>query len=330
MLPDPIAVAGRRRRRPARARPARRPTGPARLDAVRDALGALVRPDLRGVLVLRLDDPGAAVRRPPRRLAPRGRRRRGVGVAVGGAARASAACRCSAARRGSRRTAASRDSRERNPRRVGGARRGGRARARRPRVPRPHPPAPRPRGAGRRRPTARARSAGTASCGRRWRSASPPRPSRRRSSRCWQQACGPATTLVAPGEGWGAETLAAARARGLRLFTSWGVCRLDLPAPAWSRGIGSPYLDEVDAGWFDAGLPVVGYWHDRDMAVHGRALGARAARGLARRRRAARVGVRRPRARLPTPIEAVLVDGQVQVDACARAGRAAASPSVRR
>src|SRR5205823_10666003 len=54
-----------------RAHAAGRPvlTGPApafapqRLAAVRDALGALVRPDLRGVLVLRLDDPGAAVRR---------------------------------------------------------------------------------------------------------------------------------------------------------------------------------------------------------------------------------------------------------------------------
>ncbi|HEX9545820.1 MAG TPA: hypothetical protein VF942_00700, partial [Acidimicrobiales bacterium] len=33
------------------------------LALVRDALGALVRPDLRGVLVLRLDDPGASVRR---------------------------------------------------------------------------------------------------------------------------------------------------------------------------------------------------------------------------------------------------------------------------
>src|SRR5881394_1936515 len=33
------------------------------LAAVRNGLGALVRPDLRGTLVLRLDDPGAAVKR---------------------------------------------------------------------------------------------------------------------------------------------------------------------------------------------------------------------------------------------------------------------------
>src|SRR5262249_10232898 len=31
----------------------------------------------------------------------------------------------------------------------------------------------------------------------------------------------------------------------------------------------APYLDEEDALWFDGGLPVVGYFHDRDLAVHG-------------------------------------------------------------
>jgi hypothetical protein len=85
----------------------------------------------------------------------------------------------------------------------------------------------------------------------------------------WQEACGPGTTLVAPGEGWGTETLRAARAQGMRLFNSWGICRLDGPVPLWSRGIGSPYLDEQDPAWFEAGLPVVGYWHDRDMALGG-------------------------------------------------------------
>jgi hypothetical protein len=85
----------------------------------------------------------------------------------------------------------------------------------------------------------------------------------------WQARCGDATTLVAPGEGWGDQTLEAARRRGLRLFCSWGICRLDFPVPTWSRGVGSPYLDEADPRWFASGLPVVGYWHDRDMAVHG-------------------------------------------------------------
>jgi hypothetical protein len=85
----------------------------------------------------------------------------------------------------------------------------------------------------------------------------------------WQDACGAATTLVAPGEAWGTNTVAAARRCGMELFTSWGVCRLQLDTPVWSVGIGSPYLDEADPSWLSAGLPAVGYWHDRDMAVHG-------------------------------------------------------------
>src|SRR4051794_21175909 len=67
LLPRPEAVPGAGERAEAAGRPLLCGTPPAtapeRLTAVRDALGALVRPDLRGVLVLRLDDPGAAVRR---------------------------------------------------------------------------------------------------------------------------------------------------------------------------------------------------------------------------------------------------------------------------
>ncbi|MGZ6827705.1 MAG: hypothetical protein ACXVGH_13020 [Mycobacteriales bacterium] len=86
----------------------------------------------------------------------------------------------------------------------------------------------------------------------------------------WQDATGLAgTSLVAPGEQWGLNTLAAARDRGFRLFTSWGVCLLDRPVPTWTTGIGSPYLDQADPSWFADCLPQVGYWHDRDMAVHG-------------------------------------------------------------
>jgi hypothetical protein len=86
----------------------------------------------------------------------------------------------------------------------------------------------------------------------------------------WQETVGrTGTTLVAPGEEWGLNTLAAARRAGLSLFCSWGLCFLDRPVPTWASGIGSPYLDEADPSWFADGLPQVGYWHDRDMAVHG-------------------------------------------------------------
>lgn len=85
----------------------------------------------------------------------------------------------------------------------------------------------------------------------------------------WRAECGSATTLVAPGEAWGLNTVTAARRHGLRLFNSWGICRLDLPVPTWSAGVGSPYLDEADPAWCDGDGPVVGYWHDRDMALQG-------------------------------------------------------------
>lgn len=85
----------------------------------------------------------------------------------------------------------------------------------------------------------------------------------------WQNSCGPGTTLVAPGEAWGLATVRAACLQGFRLFNSWGLCRLDLPVPTWSVGVGSPYLDEAAPIWAGSELPVVGYWHDRDMAVSG-------------------------------------------------------------
>lgn len=88
--------------------------------------------------------------------------------------------------------------------------------------------------------------------------------------RAWQDATGqPGTSVVAPGEQWGLNTLLAAQQSGFRLFNSWGLCFLDRPVPTWSTGIGSPYLDEADPLWFSDCLPQVGYWHDRDMVVNG-------------------------------------------------------------
>jgi len=88
--------------------------------------------------------------------------------------------------------------------------------------------------------------------------------------RAWQRGAGAAgTAVVAPGERWGLNTLAAARACGFGLFNSWGMCFLQRDVPTWTTGIGSPYLDEPDAALIGTGLPQVGYWHDRDMAVQG-------------------------------------------------------------
>jgi hypothetical protein len=243
------------------------PTAPERLAAVRDALGALVRPDLRGVLVLRLDDPGAAVRRHLgwwRHDAVAQPAWDALWGALRGFGRLSAFC-CPGwvADDGT-----VQDSRLVNPEEWAAL------------------------------DAAVADGLADLECHGythldpdldAWRAADdrhddeawyrelwPPRrptepPWEAQADRIarWQAACGTGTTLVAPGEAWGTETLRAARERGLALFCSWGVCRLDGPVPAWSRGVGSPYLDEADPAWFDAGLPVVGYWHDRDMAVHG-------------------------------------------------------------
>ena len=96
-------------------------------------------------------------------------------------------------------------------------------------------------------------------------------------------------------------------------MNSWGLCRLQLEVPTWTDVVVSPYLDRPDSGRIAQGLPVIAYWHDRDMAVGGpewapdclaawRDAGARRAWSFARLARAYSV-----------PIEAALVDGDVVV-----------------
>jgi len=131
--------------------------------------------------------------------------------------------------------------------------------------------------------------------------------------RAWQRTLNSAgTAVVAPGEEWGLNTLAAAQQCGFTLFNSWGLCFLDRPVPTWSQGIGSPYLDQPDASWFADCLPQIGYWHDRDMAVNGPTWVAEqlaawrdcgASRGLSFADLAAAYA----------PIEAALVDGEVVI-----------------
>jgi len=131
--------------------------------------------------------------------------------------------------------------------------------------------------------------------------------------RQWQAAVErPGTALVAPGEQWGINTLAAAQRCGFRLLNSWGICFLDRVVPTWTTGIGSPYLDEPDGELFADCLPHVGYWHDRDMAVHGPAW---VSEQLSRWRDS---GARRAMsfadlAAAYEPIDAALVDGEIVV-----------------
>jgi hypothetical protein len=131
--------------------------------------------------------------------------------------------------------------------------------------------------------------------------------------RAWQAAVGGAgTTLVAPGEEWGLNTLAAAQRCGLALFNSWGICFLDRDVPVWTYGVGSPYLDEPDPAWFADCLPQVGYWHDRDLAVNGPGwIGAHldAWRDCGAKRAASFADL----AAAYAPVDAVLLDGDVVV-----------------
>jgi hypothetical protein len=129
----------------------------------------------------------------------------------------------------------------------------------------------------------------------------------------WQRTFGAGSTVVPPGEAWGLHTLAAARRLGFTFLSSWGLCHLAAAVPTWTDRIVAPYLDEPNADRLAAGVPVVAYWHDRDMAVHGpgwapawleawRDAGATRAWSFARLADVFR-----------TPIDAVLVDGDVVV-----------------
>ena len=290
----------------------RPPDDPAEaLSLVRDALGAVVRPDLRGVLVLRLDDPGAAVRRhldswrhddvAPAAWASLWDALRGFG-------RASVFC-CPGWVDDD---GTVRPSREASPTEWAALDDGvvaGLIDLECHGFTHLHPDT-----------TAWVAAPDRFAAAEWYREMWPPREREEPAVEvqagilgAWQRACGRATTLVAPGEAWGANTVAAARQQGLDLFTSWGVCRLQLDVPVWSCGIGSPYLDEAEPSWLAAGLPAVGYFHDRDMAVHGpgwvgaqldawRDCGATRAWAFADLARAYR-----------TPIDAVLDGGEVVV-----------------
>jgi hypothetical protein len=283
----------------------------ARLDVVRDGLGALVRPDFRGVLALRLDDPGAAVKR---HLASW--RHDDVSAAawsmlwdaLGVDGRFSIFC-CPGWVTAEGAVAPSRQASPAEWEWIDASVARGAADLECHGYTHLHPDL----GAWRAAPD-RFTNAG-------WyrelwppaASAEPPVEVQQAVLAAWQAACGRASALVAPGEGWGCNTVVAAQRAGLRLFNSWGACRLDTPVPTWSVGVGSPYLDQPGPEWFEAGLPVVGYWHDRDMAVHGPGWAPQwldAWRDCGARRLVAFADWAGAYA---TPIDAALVDGEVVV-----------------
>jgi hypothetical protein len=77
------------------------------------------------------------------------------------------------------------------------------------------------------------------------------------------------TTLICPGEQWTNDSLKCALQLGLQLVGSYYLALRDGGRFCWSQHVCAPYLDQADSEWFEAGLPVVGYFHDFDVCRRG-------------------------------------------------------------
>lgn len=77
------------------------------------------------------------------------------------------------------------------------------------------------------------------------------------------------TTLICPGDEWTNEVLERALDLGLHLVSSYYLALRHQERFCWAQHVCAPYLDQPDPAWFDAGLPVVGYFHDYDLALKG-------------------------------------------------------------
>lgn len=77
------------------------------------------------------------------------------------------------------------------------------------------------------------------------------------------------TTLICPGDEFTDSALENALDLGIYLVGSYYLAIRHDDRFAWCTHVCAPYLDEPNAAWFDAELPVVGYFHDRDIALQG-------------------------------------------------------------
>lgn len=79
------------------------------------------------------------------------------------------------------------------------------------------------------------------------------------------------TTLISPGDQWTDDVLQHALLLGIELVDSYYLALRHDDRYCWAQHICAPYIDQPAASWFDAGVPFVGYFHDRDIAIHGQA-----------------------------------------------------------
>jgi len=77
------------------------------------------------------------------------------------------------------------------------------------------------------------------------------------------------SALICPGDEFTNDVLAKAMEAGLMFVSSYYLAvRIDNRL-CWDQYVCAPYLDRYDPSWFDAGLPVVGYFHDFDISING-------------------------------------------------------------
>jgi hypothetical protein len=76
-------------------------------------------------------------------------------------------------------------------------------------------------------------------------------------------------TLISPGEKFTVKTQQKALEFNFKLISSYYTAlRIDNRF-CWAHHVCAPYLDKADSTWFDAELPVVGYFHDFDICRNG-------------------------------------------------------------
>jgi hypothetical protein len=77
------------------------------------------------------------------------------------------------------------------------------------------------------------------------------------------------STLICPGEVFTRQVLVKALDSGLMQVSSYYLAFRHDDRLCWTQHVCAPYLDKPDPAWFAAGLPVVGCYHDFDIARHG-------------------------------------------------------------
>ncbi len=77
------------------------------------------------------------------------------------------------------------------------------------------------------------------------------------------------TTLICPGEEFTNNVLEKAMQAGLMLVSSYYLGMRIGHQLCWNQHVCSPYLDLAESYWFVQELPVIGYFHDFDLCIHG-------------------------------------------------------------